>query len=98
MYCEQMSLQIRVGAGSGLLAIKSDSDLVGPDLGDYKVMIGVNAAVVGGASEHEGITVVERPLQQLALGLDEGRLVDGKLVTLILALRLRKPELFTACG
>jgi nudix-type nucleoside diphosphatase (YffH/AdpP family) len=49
----------------------------------------------GVAGENEGITVVERPLEQLALDLDQGRVVDGKLVTLILALRLRKPELFT---
>jgi len=48
----------------------------------------------GLAGEHEGITVAERPLDQLARDLDEGRMVDGKLVTLILALRLRRPELF----
>jgi hypothetical protein len=30
----------------------------------------------------------------LALDLDQGRIVDGKLVTLLLALQLRKPELF----
>jgi 8-oxo-dGTP pyrophosphatase MutT (NUDIX family) len=50
----------------------------------------------GVAGENEGIAVVERSLEQLALDLDEGRMVDGKLVTLTLALRLRKPELFTA--
>jgi len=50
----------------------------------------------GFAGEHEGITVVERPLDQLARDLDEGRMVDGKLVTLILALRLRRPQLFIA--
>ncbi len=48
----------------------------------------------GVAGEHEGITVVERPLEQLARDLDEGRMADGKLVTLILALRLRRAELF----
>jgi nudix-type nucleoside diphosphatase (YffH/AdpP family) len=48
----------------------------------------------GVAGEHEGITVVERSLEHLALELDQGRIVDGKLVTLVLALRLRKPELF----
>lgn len=48
----------------------------------------------GLAGENEGITVVERPLAQLALDLDHGRIVDGKLVTLILALRLARPELF----
>jgi hypothetical protein len=50
----------------------------------------------GVAGEHEGITLVERSLEQLALDLDQGRMVDGKLVTLSLALRLRKPELFPA--
>jgi len=48
----------------------------------------------GIAGDHEGITVVERSLEQLALDLDQARIVDGKLVTLILALRLRRPELF----
>jgi nudix-type nucleoside diphosphatase (YffH/AdpP family) len=48
----------------------------------------------GVAGEHEGITVAERALEHLALDLDRGCIVDGKLVTLILALRLRKPELF----
>jgi nudix-type nucleoside diphosphatase (YffH/AdpP family) len=42
----------------------------------------------GVAGEHEGITVVERPLEHLARDLEEGRMVDGKLMTLILALRL----------
>jgi hypothetical protein len=46
-------------------------------------------------SENEGITVVERPLGHLARELDQGGIVDGKLLTLILALRLRRPELFT---
>jgi nudix-type nucleoside diphosphatase (YffH/AdpP family) len=50
----------------------------------------------GVAGEHEGITVVERPLDQLARDLDERRMVDGKLVTLTLALRLRRPQLFIA--
>ena len=49
----------------------------------------------GIAGENEGISVVERPLAQLALELEEGRIVDGKLFTLILALRLRRPDLFT---
>jgi 8-oxo-dGTP pyrophosphatase MutT (NUDIX family) len=48
----------------------------------------------GVAEEHEGITVFERPLEHLARDLDHGRIVDGKLVTLILALQLKKPELF----
>ncbi len=54
--------------------------------------VGEGGGVTGA---NEGITVVERPLEQLALELDEGRVVDGKLLTLILALRLRRPELFT---
>jgi nudix-type nucleoside diphosphatase (YffH/AdpP family) len=49
----------------------------------------------GVAGEHEGITVVERPLEQLARETDQGRVLDGKLLNLILALRLRRPELFT---
>jgi len=49
----------------------------------------------GIAAEHEDITVVERPLEQLALDLDQGRLVDGKLITLVFALRSRRPELFS---
>jgi hypothetical protein len=46
------------------------------------------------AGEHEGIAVIERPLIQLARDLDQGRIVDGKLVTLMYALRHRRPELF----
>ena len=45
-------------------------------------------------TEHENITVVERPLAALASDVDRGAIADGKLVTLVLALRLRKPELF----
>jgi nudix-type nucleoside diphosphatase (YffH/AdpP family) len=52
----------------------------------------------GVAGENEGITVVERPLELLARELDQGRIVDGKLFALILALRLRKPELFTSAS
>jgi nudix-type nucleoside diphosphatase (YffH/AdpP family) len=48
----------------------------------------------GIADEHEEITVVERPLAALALDVDRGMIADGKLVTLVLALRLRRPELF----
>ncbi len=47
-------------------------------------------------SEHEGITVVERPLATLAVAADQGRIQDGKLLTLVLALRLRHPDLFAA--
>jgi nudix-type nucleoside diphosphatase (YffH/AdpP family) len=53
--------------------------------------LGIGGGVTG---ENEGITVVERPLEDLALDLEQGRIVDGKLVTLILALRWRRPALF----
>jgi len=48
----------------------------------------------GVADEHEGITVAERSLAELAADADQQRIADGKLLTLILALRLRRPELF----
>jgi nudix-type nucleoside diphosphatase (YffH/AdpP family) len=50
----------------------------------------------GVPGEHEGISVIERPLHELARELDEGRIADGKLVTLVYALRHRRPELFVA--
>jgi nudix-type nucleoside diphosphatase (YffH/AdpP family) len=50
----------------------------------------------GVASEHEGITVVERPLASLAAAADQGHIEDSKLLSLVLALRLRCPELFAA--
>lgn len=52
----------------------------------------------GVADEHEGITVVERSLAELATAVDEGRIEDGKLATLILTLRLRRPGLFVGTG
>ena len=48
----------------------------------------------GVAGEHEGITVVERTFAELATDVDQGRIMDGKLATLILTLRRRIPELF----
>jgi nudix-type nucleoside diphosphatase (YffH/AdpP family) len=48
----------------------------------------------GVAGEHEGITVVERTFAELATDVDQRQIADGKLVTLILALRLRRPGLF----
>ena len=48
----------------------------------------------GLASEHEMITVVERPLAELAGEADRGQIADAKLLILVLALRLRRPELF----
>ena len=48
----------------------------------------------GVPEEHEAITVIERPLAQLAADADAGRIVDLKLLALVLALRARRPELF----
>jgi nudix-type nucleoside diphosphatase (YffH/AdpP family) len=48
----------------------------------------------GVASEHEGITVIERPLADLAADVKQRRTTDVKLVTLVLALQLRRPDLF----
>jgi nudix-type nucleoside diphosphatase (YffH/AdpP family) len=48
----------------------------------------------GLASENEDITVVERSLTDLAEDADAGRIADGKLLTLVLALRVRRPDLF----
>jgi len=48
----------------------------------------------GVVGEHEGIAVIERPLAQLAAAVDQRRIADGKLMTLVLALRLLRPELF----
>ena len=48
----------------------------------------------GLAEEHEDITVIERPLAHLADQADAGLIVDLKLLTLVLALRARRPELF----
>jgi nudix-type nucleoside diphosphatase (YffH/AdpP family) len=53
--------------------------------------IGVGGGVIG---EHEGITVVERPVLQIFRDIENGHVVDGKLATLIFALRLRRPGLF----
>lgn len=46
--------------------------------------------------EHENITVVERPLDALAADARLGGIADGKLLTLILALQLKRPDLFVA--
>ena len=53
--------------------------------------IGAGGGIRG---EHEGITVVERSLPMLAAAADQGRIEDSKLLSLVLALRLRQPELF----
>jgi len=54
----------------------------------------------GLAREHEGILAVERPLADLARDADRGLIEDGKLLTLVMALRWRQPALFdgTALG
>jgi nudix-type nucleoside diphosphatase (YffH/AdpP family) len=52
----------------------------------------------GVASEHEDITVVERPLAELAADARQLRTTDGKLMTLVLALQLRRPDLFEGSG
>jgi nudix-type nucleoside diphosphatase (YffH/AdpP family) len=48
----------------------------------------------GVPEEHEGITVVERPLADLAAAADAGHILDGKLFALVQTLRVRRPELF----
>lgn len=45
--------------------------------------------------EHEEISVIEMPLQQLAAMADEGAAMDLKLFALIQTLRVRQPGLFT---
>jgi len=53
---------------------------------------------VGGGvdDEHEGITVVELPLAELAAMADAGQIMDMKTLAVVQTLRLRKPELFDA--
>jgi nudix-type nucleoside diphosphatase (YffH/AdpP family) len=48
----------------------------------------------GLAEEHENISVIERPLALLAEQAQAGLIVDLKLLTLVLALRARRPDLF----
>ncbi len=48
----------------------------------------------GAPGEHENITVVERPLAELAADADAGRILDGKLLVLVQTLRVKRPELF----
>lgn len=50
----------------------------------------------GVASEHENITVVEMPLQELWTMVERGKFADMKTLTLILSLHARHPELFDA--
>ena len=48
----------------------------------------------GLAEEHEGVTVMEVPLDQLWAWVDQRRIEDLKTLALILALRVRRPDLF----
>ncbi|MCJ2034960.1 NUDIX domain-containing protein [Methylobacterium sp. J-068] len=50
----------------------------------------------GAAGEHENIKVVEMPLSDLAGMADRCELADLKTLTLVLALRARRPDLFGA--
>jgi nudix-type nucleoside diphosphatase (YffH/AdpP family) len=50
----------------------------------------------GAEGEHENIRVVEMPLAELAAMADRAALTDLKTLTLVLALRARRPELFRA--
>jgi nudix-type nucleoside diphosphatase (YffH/AdpP family) len=50
----------------------------------------------GARGEHEGVTVVERPLAALAAAADRAEIADAKLFSLVQTLRLRRPELFAA--
>jgi nudix-type nucleoside diphosphatase (YffH/AdpP family) len=52
------------------------------------------AAGGGLEDEHEDIEVLELPLKDLARQVDAGEVRDLKTLALILALRLRRPELF----
>jgi len=55
--------------------------------------VGVGGGV---AEEHEGITVVELPLSELAAMADAGQINDMKTLAVVQTLRLRKPELFAS--
>ena len=48
----------------------------------------------GGVDEHEDIQVLETPLHDLAGALERGELADLKLLALVQALMIRRPELF----
>ena len=59
--------------------------------------LGDRAGPGGGLShEHEDITVHELPLDALARMSDDGTIADMKTLVLVYALRLRRPELFSA--
>ena len=48
----------------------------------------------GAEGEHENITVLQRPLAELGAEVAAAQIADMKLLTLIQALKLRRPELF----
>jgi nudix-type nucleoside diphosphatase (YffH/AdpP family) len=48
----------------------------------------------GGVDEHERLEVLELPLAELGARLERGELGDLKLLALVQALKLRRPELF----
>jgi nudix-type nucleoside diphosphatase (YffH/AdpP family) len=48
----------------------------------------------GVEDEHEGITVVELPLAELAAMADAGQITDMKTLAVVQTLRLRRPDLF----
>jgi len=48
----------------------------------------------GAPGEHEGITVLETPLAELAARADRAEIDDHKLLTLVQTLRLKRPDLF----
>jgi nudix-type nucleoside diphosphatase (YffH/AdpP family) len=48
----------------------------------------------GLAHEHEHITVLELPLRELWARVEQGRIEDLKTLTLVFALRVRRPDLF----
>jgi 8-oxo-dGTP pyrophosphatase MutT (NUDIX family) len=85
-----MDLVSRVWSSSGV-----SSERVSLFLAPYVSADRIGAGAGGGIrGEHEGITVVERSLPMLAAAADQGRIEDSKLLSLVLALRLRHPELF----
>lgn len=62
----------------------------------YLAPCSLEGRVGGGGKdgEHENITVLEVPLRDLALDAAAGRIGDHKLLILIQALQLRRPDLF----
>jgi nudix-type nucleoside diphosphatase (YffH/AdpP family) len=52
----------------------------------------------GLVDEHENITVIEMPLDELGAMAERGALTDLKTLALVQALRLRRPDLFSGEG